>query len=138
MKTIFTSLFLLFFLTNNYSQNDGYVNTGAITNKNTNCGIGEIFVTKKTEKIKEKPKDEKEESVMINLVPNPTQNDLSIICEEKIIKLLIFDNLGTLKISIKEGELNIIDVTKLPLGIYNLHIYIENKVKPEIKTFIKL
>lgn len=140
MKIIFTSLFFIIFICNSHSQNSSYVNTASITGKNVNCGIGEIFVTKKIDVKKDNKEDKKNVSgtTNANLFPNPTENNLTIQCDEKIIKIIVFDNLGNELIMKEKGDLSVIDVSILSVGVYNLHIYLENKKDPKIKTFIKL
>lgn len=79
--------------------------------------------------------NEASDGLIVKILPNPTQNLLNIEMNNEIKKISIFDLLGK-KMIVNYKSDKVIDVSNLPIGIYNIEI-IDNYDKIYSSKFIK-
>jgi hypothetical protein len=91
---------------------------------------GGSFVQKYPAKIKEVHKPE------ISLMPNPADNAITIVANQLIKNIIVYDNIGkeVLKVNNTNSKSLKIDVSQLPDGIYRA--YIDFGSSKSLKTFI--
>jgi len=124
-------------------DNQHFINAGFIDITGAKASVGEIFIvqnfTQQERDFESNEEIKKEDNYLkILIYPNPTEYFLTIITDIKVLNVEIFDNLGNLIISEKNILNNQINVEKLYIGVYNIHIYLDKNINPSISTFIKL
>jgi len=128
---------------NAQTDNLHFINSGCIEISEAKAFVGEIFIVQNFQP-QGKEVETKEDVKVIDtqskilLQPNPTENVLTIIADNPLIYIEVYNNLGNLLLIEKNVLNNQINVERLIMGVYNIHIYLENQTSPSILTFIKL
>ncbi|WP_299675024.1 T9SS type A sorting domain-containing protein [uncultured Dokdonia sp.] len=79
--------------------------------------------------------EDTQETISLNIYPNPAEAFLSVATPKKILKYEITNNVGQILIT-KEFDNTTINVDELSRGIYYIRLYMDNN-EQEVKRFVK-